>query len=58
MSEALSGRGVRAARTQAAHPAGSEVLKQENKPLRAQLARAERAHGLFLLGHLSYPFYP
>ena len=32
---------VRAARTQAARPAGSDVLEQENKQLRAQLARAE-----------------
>ena len=41
MSEALLGRWVRAARVQAARPAGSEALKQENKHLRAQLARAE-----------------
>jgi len=32
---------VRAARAQAARPAGSEALAQENKHLRAQLARAE-----------------
>ncbi|AMR29079.1 hypothetical protein A0257_19580 [Hymenobacter psoromatis] len=41
MSEALLGRWVRAARAQAARPAGSEALEQENKQLRAQLARAE-----------------
>ena len=41
MSEALLGRWVRAARAQAARPAGSEELEQENKHLRAQLARAE-----------------
>ena len=41
MSEALLGRWVRAARAQAARPAGSEALEQENKHLRAQLARAE-----------------
>ena len=43
MSEALLGRWVRAARAQAARPAGSEALGQENKHLRAQLARAETA---------------
>jgi len=41
MSEALLGRWVRAARAQAGRPAGSEALEQENKQLRAQLARAE-----------------
>ncbi|MET4075053.1 transposase [Hymenobacter sp. UYCo722] len=41
MSEAVSGKWVRAALTQAARTAGSEALEQENKQLRAQLARAE-----------------
>jgi transposase len=41
MSEAMLGKWVRAARTQAARIAGSEVLEQENKQLRAQLARVE-----------------
>ncbi len=41
MSEAVLGKWVRAARSQAARPAGSEALAQENKHLRAQLARAE-----------------
>ena len=41
MSEAVLGKWVRAARAQAARPAGSEALEQENKQLRAQLARAE-----------------
>ncbi len=41
LREALLGRWVRAARAQAARPAGSEALEQENKQLRAQLARAE-----------------
>jgi transposase len=41
MSEAGLGKWVRAARTHAARPAGSEALEQENKQLRAQLARAE-----------------
>jgi transposase len=41
MSEAVSGKWVRAARAPAARPAGSEVLEQENKQLRTQLARAE-----------------
>jgi transposase len=41
MSEAMLGKWVRAARAQAARPAGSEVLEQESKHLRAQLARAE-----------------
>ena len=41
MSEAVLGKWVRAARSQAARPAGSDVLEQENKQLRAQLARAE-----------------
>jgi transposase len=41
MSEAVLGKWVRAARAQAARPAGSEALEQENKHLRAQLARAE-----------------
>ncbi|MGI4872695.1 MAG: transposase [Janthinobacterium lividum] len=41
MSEALLGRWVRVARVQAARPAGNETLEQENKHLRAQLARAE-----------------
>ena len=40
-SEALLGRWVRAARAQTARPAGSDELEQENKQLRAQLARAE-----------------
>ena len=44
MSEAVLGKWVRAARSEAAHPAGSEALKQENKHLRAQLARAEARH--------------
>ena len=41
MSEALLGRWGRAARAQAARPAGSEALEQENKQLRVQMARAE-----------------
>ena len=41
MSEALLGRWVRAARAQAARPAGSVALEQENKHLRTLLARAE-----------------
>lgn len=41
MSGALLGRWVRAARAQAARPDGSEALEQENRHLRAQLARAE-----------------
>lgn len=41
MRPALLGRWVRAARTEAARPAGSGALEQENKQLRAQLARAE-----------------
>jgi transposase len=41
MSEAVLGKWVRAARTQAARPTCSEALAQENKHLRAQLARAE-----------------
>ena len=41
MSEAVLGKWVRAARLQAARPAGSEALEQENKQLRTQLARAE-----------------
>lgn len=41
MSEAVLGKWVRAARTQAARPVGSEALEQENNQLRAQLARAE-----------------
>lgn len=41
MSEAGLGKWVRAARSQAARPAGSEALAQENKHLRAQLARVE-----------------
>jgi transposase len=36
MSEAVWGKWVRAARTQAARPAGSKALEQENKQLRAQ----------------------
>ena len=44
MSEAVLGNWVRAARSQAARPAGSEALEQENKQLRAQLARAEMEH--------------
>ncbi|TDN39587.1 hypothetical protein E4631_22840 [Hymenobacter sp. UV11] len=35
------GKWVRAARAQATRPAGSDVLAQENKQLRAQLARVE-----------------
>ena len=42
MSEVLLGRWVRAARAQAARPAGSVALEQENKHLRTQLARAEK----------------
>ena len=41
MSEVLLGRWVHTARAQAARPAGSEALEQENKQLRDQLARAE-----------------
>lgn len=41
MREALLGCWVRAARAQAARPAGSVALEQENKHLRTQLARAE-----------------
>lgn len=41
MSEAVLGKWVRAARTQAARPAGSDALEQENKQLRAQLVRAD-----------------
>jgi transposase len=41
MSEAVFGKWVRAARTQAARPAGSGALEQENRQLRAQLNRAE-----------------
>jgi transposase len=41
MSETVLGKWVRAARAQATRPAGSETLEQENKQLRAQLARAE-----------------
>ena len=41
MSEALLRRWVRAARIQAVRPAGGDALEQENKQLRAQLARAE-----------------
>jgi transposase len=41
MSEAVLGKWVRAARAQATRPASSEVLEQENKQLRAQLARTE-----------------
>ena len=41
MSKAVLGKWVGAARSQAARPAGSEALEQENKQLRAQLARAE-----------------
>jgi transposase len=41
MSEAVFGKWVRAARTQAARPAGSGALEQENRQLRAQLIRAE-----------------
>lgn len=41
MSEAVLGKWVRAARLQATRPAGSDALEQENKQLRAQLARAE-----------------
>jgi len=41
MSEAVLGKWVRAARSQAARPAGSDALERENKHLRAHLARAE-----------------
>ena len=41
MSEAVLGKWVRAARSQAARPVGSGALEQENKHLRAQLVRAE-----------------
>ena len=41
MSEAVLGKWVRAARAQAARPAGSEARAQESKQLRAQVARAE-----------------
>lgn len=41
MSEAVLGKWVRTARAQAARPANSEALEQENKQLRTQLARAE-----------------
>jgi len=41
LSEALLGHWVRAARAQASHLAGNDALEQENKQLRAQLARAE-----------------
>jgi transposase len=41
MSEAVLGKWVRAARTQAARPAVSGALEQENRQLRAQLVRAE-----------------
>ncbi len=40
-SAALLGRWVRTARADVARPAGSGALEQENKQLRAQLARAE-----------------
>jgi transposase len=46
MSEAVLGKWVRAARAQTARPAGSEALAQENKQLRAQLARAEMARDM------------
>jgi transposase len=38
---------VRAARSQATRPAGSELLEQENKQLRVQLARTEMERGIF-----------
>jgi transposase len=41
MSEAILVKWVRVAHSQAAHPASSEALGQENKHLRAQLARTE-----------------
>ena len=41
MGKALLGHWVRAARAQAARPAGSEALAQENEYLRAQLVRTE-----------------
>jgi len=41
MSEAVLGKWVRAARIQAARPAGSEALEQEDGQLRAQLVHAE-----------------
>ncbi len=46
---------MRAARVQAARPAGSEALEQENKQLRAQLARAETKRDILktLLGSRS-----
>lgn len=46
MNEALLGHWGRAARAQAARPAGSAALAQENKHLRAQLARAEMERDL------------
>jgi len=57
MSEALLGRWVRAARAQAKRPAGSEALEQENKQLRAQLARAEMERDILkkALTIFSYP---
>jgi len=39
-SAAVLGKWVRAACSQAARPAGSEALEQENRQLRTQLARA------------------
>ncbi|RZJ58550.1 MAG: hypothetical protein EOO55_00210 [Hymenobacter sp.] len=41
VSEALLVRWVRAAQAQAVHLAGSEMLEQKNRHLRAQLARPE-----------------
>ena len=41
MSETVLAKWVRAARSQAACPAGSQALEQENKQLRTQLARTE-----------------
>lgn len=46
MSETVLGKWVRAARSQAARPAGSQALEPENKHLRAQLARAERERAI------------
>ena len=46
MRKAVWGKWVRAARSQAAHPAGSKALAQENKPLRTQVARAEMERAL------------
>ena len=47
MNKAMLGRWIRAARAQAARPAGSVALEQENKHLRTQLARAEMERDIF-----------